>query len=88
MNNGKLVMCSVYDMKAEAWHNPMFFMSNAQAMRAFGDAVNSDESEFGKHPEDFALFAVGVFDPLTGFVNGEACAEVICKGIDVKEVQS
>ena len=46
MNNGTLQLCSVYDCKSEAWQNPMCFQALGQAMRSFGDAVNSSDTEF------------------------------------------
>lgn len=58
--------CSIRDTKAEAWTSPMFFQSNAQAVRSFGDAVKDRSSDFGKHPEDYHLFWVGEFDDQTG----------------------
>ena len=60
-------MCSIYDVKAEAWLMPMFFLSKGQAVRSFSDAVNGD-SEFSRHPEDYTLFLVAQFDERTGEV--------------------
>lgn len=65
----KMVICSIQDSKAQAWLTPLFFQSNAQAVRSFGDAVNSD-TDFAKHPEDYTLFQVGEFDPSEGIVLG------------------
>lgn len=61
-------MCSIYDGKAEAWTNPMYFRSNGEAVRSFQDAANNKELDVGRHPEDYALFEVGEFDPRTGEV--------------------
>lgn len=61
-----LVMVAIRDSKAEAWMTPLFFQSSAQAVRSFGDAVNDAQSDFAKHPEDYALFELGRFDPATG----------------------
>lgn len=62
----RLVACSIRDAAAEAWLTPMFFQSKGQAVRSFTDAVNSQEGDFGKHPEDYTLFAIGEFDPDSG----------------------
>lgn len=64
----KMVMCSIRDKKAAAWLNPMFFLSEGQAVRSFSDAVNEGQGDIGKHPEDFDLFRLGYFDQLTGDV--------------------
>lgn len=62
-------MCAIYDSKAEAWMNPLWFQATGQAIRSFGDAVNKVDSEFGMHPEDYTLFLLGDFDPQTGKVS-------------------
>lgn len=85
MQNGMMVVCSVYDSKAEAWLPPMHFQSKGQAWRSFSDEVNRADSEFGKHPEDYALFVVGEWNPFIGELMG-CVAEVICKGVDVEEI--
>lgn len=64
-----LVMVAIRDEKAEAWLNPMFFLSEGQAIRSFADAVNSGEGDIGKHPEDFNLFRVGYFDQKSGMID-------------------
>ena len=51
-----LKACSIHDTKAECWTRPMFFMSVGEALRAFGDACRDENSQFGKHPEDYNLF--------------------------------
>lgn len=58
----EMVLCSIYDSKAEAFSNPMSFQSVAQAMRAFGDHINDPGSDMHRHPEDYVLFHVGTFD--------------------------
>lgn len=58
--------CCIHDVKAEAWLPPMFFQSNAQAVRSFGDAVRNENTEFGKHPEDYHLYVIGEFDEQSG----------------------
>lgn len=64
-------ICSIRDSKSESWMTPMFFHTDAQALRSFSDVVNGD-TEFGKHPEDYTLFAVGMFDDELGEVVGFA----------------
>ena len=80
----RLRICSVHDVKAEAWTTPMFFQSNAQAVRSFGDAVKDKSSDFGKHPEDYHLYAIGVFDQDEGVVEGHEAVHLI-HGANVEE---
>lgn len=80
----KLVACSIRDAKAEAFMTPMFFQSKAQAIRSFGDAVNNPESDFSKHPEDYTLFTLGLFDPETGKLEGYIQLTAVVTGLDLK----
>lgn len=77
--------CCIHDVKAEAWMTPMFFQSNGQAVRSFGDAVRDSSSDFGKHPEDYHLYIVGEFNPQTGELVGMPPVHLI-HGANILEV--
>lgn len=62
----QLVMCSVYDHKAGVYTHPQYFRSNAEAIRAFADAVNSEKGVFSAHPADYSFHKLGMFDDSTG----------------------
>lgn len=59
---------SIYDSKACFFGNPFFAQKEEQAIRDFGDAVNSNEPNngFARHPEDYSLFYIGDFDNENG----------------------
>jgi len=57
---------SVFDSKAETFNTPMFLAAKGQAIRAFDDQANMEESEIYKHPEDYTLFCLGEYDSDTG----------------------
>jgi len=78
------VIASIYDAKAEAWMTPMFFLSKAQAMRSFSDAVNDGKSDFSNHPGDYTLFVLGTFDERSGEVLPVATPESLGLGINFK----
>ena len=61
MSNKQLCFC-VHDIKAETYLPPFFVPSRGLAIRAFEDCINSDDHHFGKHPADYTLFFLGVFD--------------------------
>lgn len=61
----KIRCYSVFDAKAEAFITPWFMPTDGQAIRTFSDCVRDERHEFGKHPEDYALFRVGEFDSIT-----------------------
>lgn len=76
-------MFSVYDQKADAFLPPFVMHNDALAVRVFADCCNAKDHQFGKHPEDYALYNLGVFDDSDGsldpvhklklVVHGKAC---------------
>lgn len=74
-------ICSIYDGKADAFTQPMFFQSTGQAVRSFSDAVNDGESNFSKHPEDYTLFVLGTWDERTASIVLETAPVAIGQAI-------
>lgn len=62
----KTKVFSVYDSKAEMYLKPMHLNTTAEALRAFQDAVNNQETSMYHHPEDYTLFHLGEWDNSTG----------------------
>lgn len=85
----KLEVFSVRDMKAEAFLQPFFVQTVGAALRAFGDAVDKEDSPFHKHPEDYVLYQIGEYNDADGSlvsispVKMLACASdfVLAKGV-------
>lgn len=63
-----LKVYTVYDVKAEAFLNPLYFQTRGQAIRAFSDTARDSSSMIGKHPHDYTLFEIGEYDQLKGEV--------------------
>lgn len=59
-------MFTIYDEKAQAYLPPFFLHADGMAMRTFADCVNSNDHQFGKHPQDYTLFTIGEFDDALG----------------------
>lgn len=55
-------MFTVFDVKVGAYLQPFFLQADDQAVRAIGDCVNDPAHAFSKHPEDYTLFFLGIFD--------------------------
>lgn len=53
---------TVYDTKAQAYLPPFILPRAEMAKRIFSDCINSDDHQFGKHPEDYTLFHLGNWD--------------------------
>ena len=66
--NMKKVYYAVYDRKAEMYMPPFLEVKDGTAIRALQDAIASKDHPFAKHPEDFSLFQLGVFDDETGMI--------------------
>ncbi len=58
----KLNIYSIYDTASGLYSRPFFDQSDAAAKRAFQDLVIDKGHPVGKHPEDYALFRIGIFD--------------------------
>lgn len=61
----KLRVFTVFDAKALAYLPPFFMGEIGAAVRAFKECANDGTHMFGKHPEDFTLFCLGVWDDAT-----------------------
>lgn len=79
----RLLLCSVFDAKAEAFMQPVFVQAKGQAIRSFSDAINDASTNFGKHPEDYTLFVVGEWDELDGTLYPAPAPECIVTGISL-----
>lgn len=58
----KVKIFSIYDVKAQAFNQPFFSNNRGTAIRSFAEAISDKNSMYGKYPEDFVLFEIGVFD--------------------------
>lgn len=64
----RMVICSVRDAKMESYARPWFVQTTGVAIRSFTDEVNREEKEnpLNTHPEDYALYEIGLFDDADG----------------------
>ncbi|WNK12588.1 MAG: major capsid protein [Microvirus sp.] len=62
----KLVMCSIYDSKANVYHAPFASVNRDVAIRQFAGNVLDSQSLLAKFPHDFSLFVVGEWDDSLG----------------------
>jgi len=53
---------SVYDSKAEAYMQPLFFQTKGLAIRSFSEAANDGKSTISLYPADYTLFELGSYD--------------------------
>lgn len=61
----KKVFC-VFDTKAELFGPPFFVNREGEAVRMFKDAANDPNTMVGKHPTDYRLYCIGIWDDESG----------------------
>lgn len=66
----KLKLYAVRDAKADAFMALNPGTSTGSVIRSFSDGVQTPDTPFNKHPEDYALFELGTYDEETGLVEG------------------
>ena len=68
----KLNIYSIFDTASGLYSRPFFTQSDGEAVRSFNDIATDVEHPIGKHPEDYTLFRLGVFDDIKGHFHDES----------------
>jgi len=81
----KMVMVSIKDTAADAFGRPAFVASEGVAVRQFQDEVNrsSDDNQLYKHPDDFHLYYLGLFDDSSGKIELLESPKLIARAKEV-----
>lgn len=74
---------AVFDAKGESFGMPLFFPAKGQAIRAFDDQANDENSQICKHPGDYTLFCIGEYDAQVGLLTPLTKA-ALGTGVDYK----
>lgn len=53
---------SVFDTKALQYNLPFFCPTDGAAVRLFSDLVNDHNTSVGRHPSDYVLYCIGMYD--------------------------
>lgn len=82
----QLQVVSVYDRVAAAYGRPVFVTAAGSAVRSFQDEVsrNAPDNEMFRHPGDFDLYHIGVFDDATGLVSSFDAPRLLVTGASLK----
>jgi len=67
----KLRIYSIYDSAAKNYQRPFYAGQDAEALRAFEDLVNDENTPVHAHPEHYSLHRLGDFDDSTGTIQDE-----------------
>jgi len=57
---------SIFDTASGLYSRPFFTISDGEAIRSFTDIACDSDHPIGKHPEDYTLFRLGIFDDRDG----------------------
>ncbi len=79
---------TIYDTQAKAYHIPFYMHQVGMAVRVFHDMANDPEHQFGKHPEDYSLYQIGVYDDEDGSTHsmpGNLWKELITTALEQKD---
>ena len=66
----ELRIYAIYDTKAAAFNTPFTAHTDELAIRSAKDVAADTNTVYGRHPEDFVLYHVGIFNDQTGEVAG------------------
>lgn len=77
------IICTIKDNAIEAFGPTFEVRAQGEALRMFKDECENPESRINRHPEDFELFKVAMFDDQTGEMQGMK-PERIARAIDIK----
>lgn len=65
-NDSNIQVLAVHDSAAGSFAMPMFFASKGVAVRAFSDAANGGDKNISAHPQDYKLYKLGEYNPVSG----------------------
>lgn len=74
-------MYAIFDQASGLYSQPSYEQSDETAKRSFGNIAQDAEHPIGKHPKDYTLFRVGLFDDRTGRMNDEV-NESLCTALE------
>lgn len=57
---------SIFDNKALQYHTPFFASTDGAAVRSVADLVSDPNTTVGRHPGDYVLYCVGLYDDQLG----------------------
>lgn len=82
-----LTVCSVRDVKIEAYGTPFFVVHVGAAVRSFETEINRDDpqNQMFSNPADFSLYQLGTYEDSTGKFNLFDVPALVVEGIGVKK---
>lgn len=73
---------TIYDEKAHAYLTPFFLPHADMATRTFGGCINSPDHQFGRHPQDYSLFEIGLYTDTDGVIQPHDRSKSLGNGLE------
>lgn len=83
----KLKVFSILDTVANAFNTPFFFPTVGQAVRAFKDLANDQNTAVARHPTDYTLYEIGEFSDENGRLVALEVPNRLGRGSDFTKVE-
>lgn len=80
----KMKMFQIYDSKVEVWEIPHFFRTTSEALRAYSEEVNREDSKLCKYSADFTFFESGEIDLSNGSITQLPAKINLGTGLELK----
>ena len=82
-----LKLFTIFDSKAEAFQQPFSAQSTGAAIRMFSDIAQDQKHPIGQHPEDYTLFEIGTFNPLSAEIKISEAKTSLGTALEHVEIQ-
>lgn len=79
---------AVYDTKAQLYNAPFMLNTKGEAIRGFSDIAKDDNSQIGRHPEDYVLFELGEWNDLNAQYNLYDAPQSVVVAIELLELKT
>lgn len=76
---------AVHDGKGKYFGLPFFMQNAGMATRAFSDLVNDPQSSVNRHPEDYVLYEIGIYDDQSAIMESKSPLELIATANQFKK---
>lgn len=75
---------TVKDLASETYLKPFAMLTDRDAKDGFAHVINEEETPYNKHPQDYILMSLGMFDERTGLLQ-VSDPKNIARAIDLKQ---
>lgn len=73
----KKILFGILDAPAGCYRSIFPGLSVGEATRGFSDLANNSDTDVGRHPNDFALYKLGVWNDVSGIIEPLDRPEVV-----------